>query len=204
MNATLAAQIQQQSRIPAVAAQELADYALSGGYTSGTLLVGIGEYGYSPLYAVIYPCNGRWHIASGYIMDNGNFRLIDAATGKDAKTLRSCFHFTHHGATFVEFEPERETPPEPEPGEYIYVLKFDRPIGSDRHNVSFYGGWTRDFDARMECHKKGRGSRLTRWAVRNGIGWTVVYKAPGTTADEKRMKAMHGYRDFLASVGVAI
>lgn len=81
---------------------------------------------------------------------------------------------------------------------------FNQPIGGDKHRASFYGGWTRNFAGRMHYHERGRGSALTRYAVRHGIKWMVVYHAPGTTTDEKAMKSYRNYRKFLRSRGINI
>lgn len=71
----------------------------------------------------------------------------------------------------------------------VYLLCFDRP---SRSGARHYLGWTNDLANRLDAHRKGRGSCLTK-AIRNeGIGFSVsrVWD-PGTRSMERRLKNRH-------------
>ena len=72
----------------------------------------------------------------------------------------------------------------------IYLLHFDRPVGTGRGPVQHYLGWARCLGARLHRHQKGwRGAAaLTRSAKRQGIGFRLVAVWPGTRDDERAMK----------------
>jgi predicted GIY-YIG superfamily endonuclease len=72
----------------------------------------------------------------------------------------------------------------------IYILKFDKPIGTERHSAQYYIGYCRDeyFSARLKHHKKGTGAAITRAAVQRGIGWQVVVTFDGDRTLERRLK----------------
>lgn len=209
----LADQISSAARLPSDVATFLAEYLISGDYRGGVLHVGVGEYGFSTwVYAVIFEVNGRWYIVSGVRLADGRWRLLDAANGQTAQTLRSTFHFERRCDHFTEITPDYTpeaapvvdlAPDDSEPG-HIYILQFDRALGSEKHRAEFYGGWSRYLPQRLQHHAAGRGAAITRYAVRHGIGFKLVFSAPGTPADEKAMKAVKSYRQFLVSRGVAI
>src|SRR5688572_3178599 len=102
----LASQIAAAARLPLDAAEFLADYLVSTTYAGGELHVGLGEFGYTTIYGVIYPRDGRWFIISGMRMADGRFDVIDAANGQSAQTLRGCFHFERRCDYFDTFTPE--------------------------------------------------------------------------------------------------
>jgi hypothetical protein len=68
----------------------------------------------------------------------------------------------------------------------IYLIHFDKPY----HHAKHYLGWAHNqhFEARLEHHRNGNGSRLMAAVARAGIGWKVVRTWRGSRADERRMK----------------
>lgn len=71
----------------------------------------------------------------------------------------------------------------------VYLLCFDRP---SRSGARHYLGWSSNLDKRIEAHRIGRGSRLTK-AIRNeGIGFRVSRTwLNATRADEMQFKRRH-------------
>lgn len=63
--------------------------------------------------------------------------------------------------------PENVFPPCPEG---VYLLHFDRPY----KHASHYLGWSPDVVARIEKHRLGHGSGLTRALFQAGIGFVVA------------------------------
>lgn len=49
-------------------------------------------------------------------------------------------------------------------------------------------GWADNLDQRLEDHRHQRGAKITAAAVRAGATLEVVYTAPGTRHDERRIK----------------
>lgn len=72
----------------------------------------------------------------------------------------------------------------------IYILKFDKPIGTERHSAQYYIGYCRDecLASRLKHHRKGTGAALTRAAIQRGIGWQVVATLDGDRTLERRLK----------------
>lgn len=66
----------------------------------------------------------------------------------------------------------------------VYLICFDRHFGHARH----YIGYSKDecFEQRIECHKKGCGSRLLRAVTQAGIDWQVVRTWPGEDGNFER------------------
>lgn len=80
----------------------------------------------------------------------------------------------------------------------VYVLRFDRPLGSKQHAAQFYVGWTKDLDARMWHHRRGTGAAITRAAVERGIGFEVVLFIKGAGRDvERQIKAQKNTKRFI-------
>lgn len=213
MNTTfLAEQIQAAGYVPSDAAQFLAEYAISGDYSGGQVYVGTGEAGYENwLYAIVYPVLDHWYMVAGCRQADGRFKLVDAASGSEAKSLTWSFCFQHRCDCFYEFTPDYTpeaapvlalVPDEDEPG-FVYILRLEVPLGSDRHSARFYTGWARNLDGRIYHHAQGRGAAFTRAAVERGIGFTLVWSMPGTRADERRIKNRKNARRFLQAQGVA-
>jgi hypothetical protein len=76
----------------------------------------------------------------------------------------------------------------------VYLLHFDAPIGNDNHKCQHYLGWTNDLNQRIAKHERGKGAKLTRWAMNHGISFQVVRLWEGEYPEEKRLKAIHGNR----------
>jgi predicted GIY-YIG superfamily endonuclease len=53
---------------------------------------------------------------------------------------------------------------------WCYLIHFERPVGRFKH----YLGYTTNLAQRWGDHKAGRGSRLTKAAVRQGIRMTLA------------------------------
>lgn len=70
---------------------------------------------------------------------------------------------------------------------WLYLIHIDRPVGS---GAQHYLGWSADPDRRLnEDHRKGRGARLLRVAVRAGVVFDIARRWPNKTrADESAMK----------------
>lgn len=70
-------------------------------------------------------------------------------------------------------------------GDVVYLIHFDRPYMHAQH----YLGYSHNFDARMERHHAGRGSRLLDVIQKAGIGWKVVrIWQPGSPRVEAELK----------------
>ena len=81
------------------------------------------------------------------------------------------------------------------PGPLVYLVHFDRPLGSGRlGQARHYLGSTRDLAQRILDHARGRGARLIEVAEDRGILWSVVRTWPCPSAGaafalERRLKA---------------
>lgn len=75
----------------------------------------------------------------------------------------------------------------------IYILKFDRPLGSQnpRGKAQFYLGFCEDgkLEARLNEHRRGTGAKITRAAKLRGIGFLVVATLPGDRSVERWLKS---------------
>lgn len=82
----------------------------------------------------------------------------------------------------------------------VYVLELKRPLGTPRHQATYYVGWCKDnrLEARIAHHRNGTGAAFTRAAVERGIEFDVVLTIPGATrADERRIKNQKNTRRFV-------
>jgi hypothetical protein len=86
-----------------------------------------------------------------------------------------------------------------------YLLAFDEPVGHARH----YRGWSAQvrprwklgmrhddprLTGRLRDHARGvRGANLVQVARAKGIGWTLVWYAPGDRNEERRKKNCGAY-----------
>lgn len=73
----------------------------------------------------------------------------------------------------------------------VYILKFNKPLGNDRHQAAWYVGWCNEgcLEARLAYHRAGRGAAITRALMERGGDFEVVVIIPGATkADERRIK----------------
>jgi predicted GIY-YIG superfamily endonuclease len=53
----------------------------------------------------------------------------------------------------------------------VYLLHFDKKIGRIQH----YIGWSNDAETRIQHHREGKGSRLTKALFNKGIDFKVAY-----------------------------
>lgn len=53
---------------------------------------------------------------------------------------------------------------------YVYLLCFDRLIGTDRGNARHYVGMTDDIPARLQTHRDGNGAKILRSLIQNYKG----------------------------------
>lgn len=75
----------------------------------------------------------------------------------------------------------------------VYLLHFDSPYVHARH----YIGYSDDIAARVECHRKGNGSKLMRAVAKAKIGFTIAKVWPGTDrAFERQLHDWHGAGRF--------
>jgi predicted GIY-YIG superfamily endonuclease len=73
----------------------------------------------------------------------------------------------------------------------IYLIHFNTKFGHAQH----YLGYAHDFNARMERHRKGRGSRLIKHIQEAGIEWQVVRQwKPASPQVEAELKKWHNNR----------
>lgn len=83
----------------------------------------------------------------------------------------------------------------------LYLLKFDRPLGSGKHGkAQFYLGYCEDgrLKDRLTEHRNGRGAAITRACVAKGIDFTVAAVLPtGTRDDERRYKRWKNHRHVM-------
>lgn len=67
----------------------------------------------------------------------------------------------------------------------VYLIHFETNYKRARH----YIGYTEKFEARMECHRKGKGSHLLNAVNKAGIPWSVVRTWPDKDGNfERKLK----------------
>lgn len=84
---------------------------------------------------------------------------------------------------------------------YVYILKFDRPLGNTNNNrgqARYYVGWAADVNARLIDHHAGRGAAITRACVERGIGFDVVLVLPGSRELERAIKRQKNTPRFIS------
>lgn len=82
----------------------------------------------------------------------------------------------------------------------VYVLKFDAPLGNEKHQAQWYVGYASNIGGRLHYHECGRGASITKAAVERGIGFTVALVISGATrALERQIKNRHNTRKFVES-----
>lgn len=82
----------------------------------------------------------------------------------------------------------------------LYFLRFERPIGSEKHSAQFYIGYCkagRDVEERLAEHRAGRGAKITAEVARQGIAMELVATMPGTQHDERALKNRHNPRKIV-------
>lgn len=75
----------------------------------------------------------------------------------------------------------------------IYILQFEKPLGSAKHAARYYIGFCESdecFNRRIKAHRKGKGAAITRAAVARGINFKVVATMEGDRTLERRLKDM--------------
>ena len=72
----------------------------------------------------------------------------------------------------------------------IYILEFDRPLGTDKHEARYYIGYCEDgqLERRLKQHRAGTGAAITRAAAERGIVMTPIFVFAGDRSDERRLK----------------
>lgn len=74
----------------------------------------------------------------------------------------------------------------------VYILRFDRPLGSARHKAQYYCGFCVNrwgLERRVRQHQTGQGAAITRAAAAAGIPMELVYWQFGTRQLERKIKA---------------
>ncbi len=70
----------------------------------------------------------------------------------------------------------------------LYLLHFHQRLGTGKHSIQHYLGFTPDLDARLDKHRRGQGARITQVLKERGIGWDVVAVWPGNRQVENSLK----------------
>jgi hypothetical protein len=78
----------------------------------------------------------------------------------------------------------------------VYIIQFDPPY----KDVFGYIGWTSNLRGRLYHHRHGTGSRMCAVAVAAGCKLKLIYDAPGTRADERKLKNRKNCRLLVASL----
>ena len=88
----------------------------------------------------------------------------------------------------------------------VYILRFDEPIGSSKHQAQFYVGYCRDdrLDERLAEHRAGGkfAASITRAFAAKQIGFRLVFTMPGYRDEEKAVKAWKDTTGFLKARGI--
>lgn len=70
----------------------------------------------------------------------------------------------------------------------VYLLHFHERLGTEKHSIQHYLGFTPDLDARIEKHRAGQGARVTEVLKERGIGFDVAAVWPGNRQIENALK----------------
>lgn len=82
--------------------------------------------------------------------------------------------------------------------EGVYILRFDQPLGNEKHQAQYYVGWTKNLEGRLYHHRRGTGARMTAAAAKMGIGFEVVLFIPGADRSvERAIKNRKNTRKFV-------
>lgn len=57
---------------------------------------------------------------------------------------------------------------------FAYLIKLDRPLGSDRHRARYYLGIAANWQERFIQHCRGRGAKMLKFAVEHGRSLQVA------------------------------
>lgn len=80
---------------------------------------------------------------------------------------------------------------DPDRPSIVYLLHFDRPIGTARHSAQHYIGFvadSRQLDRRLKQHEQGRGAAITAAAVAQGIKLQLADWWRGSRWLERKLK----------------
>lgn len=90
----------------------------------------------------------------------------------------------------------------------VYILLFERKIGTDKHSCQYYVGFVDDSNGtapevalakRMVEHRAGTGAALTRWANKERIGYEVILFIPFLSrVEERRIKNQKNTKLYVA------
>jgi hypothetical protein len=73
----------------------------------------------------------------------------------------------------------------------VYLLHFARPDPLNPFvRAQHYLGWTQNLRRRLNEHRKGRGSGVTRRAYQAGVPFVLAQAWPGTTHREAELRAL--------------
>lgn len=81
----------------------------------------------------------------------------------------------------------------------VYILRFNVPLGSHKHQAQYYIGWAASeaaFCSRLRRHARGQGASITAAAAAGG--WVVVWTQVGGRDLERRMKNYKSTKRLLA------
>jgi hypothetical protein len=70
----------------------------------------------------------------------------------------------------------------------LYLLHFCQRLGTGKHSIQHYLGFTPDLETRLDKHRRGQGARITQVLKERGIGWDVVAVWPGNRQVENALK----------------
>lgn len=72
----------------------------------------------------------------------------------------------------------------------IYILEFNQPLGTARHQARFYIGYCEEnrLSERLAEHQTGKGAAITRAANKRGISYQVICTLPGERNLERQLK----------------
>ncbi len=70
----------------------------------------------------------------------------------------------------------------------VYLLHFHERLGTQKHSIQHYLGFTPDLEARLEKHRNGQGARITEVLKERGIGFDVAAVWPGNKQIENALK----------------
>jgi predicted GIY-YIG superfamily endonuclease len=70
----------------------------------------------------------------------------------------------------------------------VYLLHFHERLGTAKHSIQHYLGFSTDLEARLGKHRQGRGARITEVLKERGIGFDVVAVWPGNRQIENALK----------------
>lgn len=83
----------------------------------------------------------------------------------------------------------------------IYILKFESPLGNDKHRAQYYLGYCQPdrLGKRLAEHAKGQGAAITKALAQRGIGFSLVLTMPGDRNLERRLKNWKSHSKVIES-----